>query len=910
MNYHAKSAADAMKELGARKNGLNADEISARRNKFGGNELTERSERGFFARVIAALKEPMLLILFVGFLITFFANIGKHFKTGDGDFTECFGILAAIVLSVSITLIMEGSSKKAFKALRGISDGAEVKVVRGGEVKFVPQKDIVCGDIVLIESGDKIVADGRLIESESLTVDESALTGESRSAKKDCSAVLPFGAPLAERVNCAYSGTFVTGGRGAMVVSAVGDNTEIGKIAGELSANIPENSPLNQKLAKLGKTVTAIGAVCALVVFVMSLIRLYFANNLSFDTVSDLFISCIVLIIAAVPEGLPTIVAVSLALNMIRLAKEKALIKKMIAAETTGAVSVICSDKTGTLTMNKMAVASVCGNDFCVEPDKVYKRILLENFVLNSTAYAVTKKRVEYFGSGTECALLAAAAKRGANVKMRDNFPVLCRAPFSSDKKFMLTAVKTERGARVYIKGAPEKVIEFCKVTEEQKRAFFSAIVGEQKKARRVLCFAHIDCEVERAEYYKSAVLSGATREFVYDGFCALVDPVRPEVKEAVKECKTAGINVKILTGDNLTTALAVARELKIADDDKSAVLASDLEKMSEEELIKALKKITVVARSTPIVKLKIVKALKKSGEVVAVTGDGINDAPAIRHADVGIAMGKSGSEITKEAADVVLLDDGFMSVVKAVSFGRNVYKNLQRFILFQLSVNVAALAFITASAIMGMPSPFNTLQLLWINVIMDGPPALTLGLEPPTKNLMRHKPVKRESGIVGKKTFLRILFAGVFIGGIMLWQYTGNFLGVSDAEKASATFTLFIFFQLFNAFNSRELGDASIFKNIGKNKIMVATFAGAFLVHLFIVQVAYKPFGLNPMGIATWLKCLAVSSTILIVSELGKAVYRLFKAKFAKDSDNLSEEKFAAFKTFAVKVNKNQSKA
>ena len=899
MNYHAKSAADVLKELGTSKNGLSKSEVSLRRIKFGSNELTPKAETGFIKRVIAALKEPMLVILLFGFLITFFANVGKHLKTGDGDFTECFGILAAVILSVSITLIMEGSSKKAFKALRGISDGTAVKVIRGGKVEFVPRKDVVRGDIMILESGDRISADGRILESESLAVDESALTGESRAAKKDGETVLGVGTHLAERVNTVYSGTFVTDGRGTVVVTEVGDNTEIGRIAGELSSDIPADSPLNQKLARLGKMVTALGAACAALVFVMSIIRLYFANNLSFDTVSELFISCIVLIIAAVPEGLPTIVAVSLALNMIRLAKEKALIKKMIAAETTGAVSVICSDKTGTLTMNKMAVAAVCGSDFCVEPDKAYKKALLENFVLNSTAEEYAKGEERFRGSGTECALLAAAEKRGAGVKMRKSFPVIYRVPFSSEKKYMLTAVKTGGGARVFVKGAPEKVLSFCDVTAEQKRRLFSAAGIQQKAARRVLCFAHFDCDIGDCEDGAAIAELIEKRKFIYDGFCALTDPVRPEVKKAVNECKEAGISIKMLTGDNLETALAVARELQIADDDKSAVLATDLEKMTEEELIKALKKITVVARSTPIVKLKIVKALKGSGEVVAVTGDGINDAPAIRHADVGIAMGKSGSEITKEAADVVLLDDGFMSVVKAVSFGRNVYKNLQRFILFQLSVNVAALAFITASAIMGLPSPFNTLQLLWINVIMDGPPALTLGLEPPDKDLMRHKPVKRSSGIVGAKTLWRIIISGVFVGGIMLKQYTSNFLGVADTEKAAATFTLFIFFQLFNAFNCRELGTDSIFENIGKNKVMVATFFGVFLVHFFIVQVAYKPFGLSPMGVASWLKCLALASSILVFSELGKAAYRAF-----------TSGGFVGNKTFAVKVNKNQIKA
>ena len=895
MDYHSTSADAALQRLFSTEKGLSDKEALSRINKYGKNELTKKADKSLFVRIISAIKEPMLMILMVGFIITFGANIGKAVKTGDGDFTECFGILAAVVLSVTITLVMEGSSKKAFNALKSVNGVLSVKVIRNGKTDFVPSNDIVVGDIILIESGDKIVADGRLIECESLSVDESALTGESHSVKKDALAVLPAGAHLAERVNCVYSGTFVAGGRGAFVVTATGDDTEIGRIAGELSTDIPEDSPLNKKLAKLGKTVTAIGAACASVVFATSLVRLILLNGVTFDSVSELFISCIVLIIAAVPEGLPAIVAVSLALNMIRLAKEKALIKKMIATETTGAVSVICSDKTGTLTANEMTVESVCGSDFCVDDKGAYKQVILENFVLNSLAEQANGSR-EYRGSGTECALLKAARVRGVTTDMRKRFPVIYREHFSSEKKYMITTVNTERCVRVYLKGAPEKVIPFCNMTDGQKARLLSAIKVHQTNARRVLCFAHFDTDLKEMSDVKSAIYERAEPPFVYDGFAALTDPVRKDVKDAVASCKAAGIKVKMLTGDNLTTALAVAKELGIAEDDHSAVLATDIEKMSEEELSKALKKITVVARSTPIVKLKIVKALKKNGEVVAVTGDGINDAPAIRHADVGIAMGKSGSEITKEAADVVLLDDGFSSVVKAVAFGRNVYKNLQRFILFQLSVNIAALTFITFSAILGLNLPFNTLQLLWINVIMDGPPALTLGLEPPSDALMRHKPVERNSKIVGKKAFIRILVNGLFVGGAMLCQTLYNFLGAKNSEKAAATFTLFIFFQLFNAFNCRELGAESVLKNAGKNKIMLATFIGVFLVHLFIVQVLYKPFGISPMSAGLWVKCLVVSSSMIVFSELGKWAYRAIKGGNQK--------------SFTLKVNKNQGKA
>lgn len=874
MNFQSKTAAECLSALKSEVKGLTSEEANRRLQQNGYNELSEKPEKGLFARIFSALKEPMLLILLFGFMITLGANIGKAIRTGDGDFTECFGILAAVILSVSITLIMEGSSRKAFLALKKISAVRSVKVYRDGKPALIPVKEIVKGDLVLFESGDKIVADGRLITSEELTVDESALTGESRAIKKDANAVLAVNTHLAERVNCVYSGTFVTAGRGAMVATAVGNDTEMGKIAGELTSAYENDSPLNKKLAKLGKTVTVLGAIAATIVFVFSVFRLIYSGNLNFDGVSDAFISCIVLIVAAVPEGLPTIVAMSLALNMIRLAKEKTLIKKMIATETAGAVSVICSDKTGTLTENKMTVVAVCAGDVLRRAEEIEKDVITENFVLNSTAEKTGGKN-KFIGNGTECALLSAAEKVGVSTELRKRYRVLFRLPFSSEKKYMMTAVEKDNIARVYLKGAPEKVLDFCDLTRAQKARILSGMETHQKNARRILAFAHFDEEGEDLTSEKD--IRG---KFIFDGYCALADPVRADVKEAVEDCKKAGIKLKMLTGDNPVTALAVARELGIAQSASEAVTSSDIESMTDEQLCAALKKIAVIARSTPTVKYRVVKALKKIGEVVAVTGDGINDAPAIRHADVGIAMGESGSEIAKEAADVVLIDDGFKNVVKAVEFGRNVYRNIQRFILFQLSVNVAALIFITACAILGTNMPFNTLQLLWINVIMDGPPALTLGLEPPSTNLMRFKPVKRSEPIVNRKTFLRILFNGVFVGVIMIYQHLYNFLGASEAEKNSTTFTLFIFFQLFNAFNCRELGDVSIFRNFGRNKIMLATFVGVFLTHFVIVQALYKPFGLRPMSFALWLKCAGVALTIVVVSECYKWIYRAVKDK------------------------------
>lgn len=873
MDYYTKTTDETVLLLSSdQEKGLTYKSVENNLIKYGKNVLSEKKKQSFISKVFCALKEPMLIILLFGFVITLGANLGKYLRTGTGDFVECFGILFAVILSVSITLIMERSSEKAFNQLSKIYDNVYLRVIRNGEVVMLLQDKIVVGDIVLLESGDKIVADGRLLESNSLSLDESALTGESLVVHKNADIVYEKSIPLAERKNMVYSGTFVTSGTGKMIVTATGDRSEIGNIAGTLKEKKEIESPLQQKLSKLGKNITLIGVVCAFLVFLVSFVRLLINGGLSFLSVQELFISCIVLIVAAVPEGLPTIVAVSLALNMFKMAKENALIKKMIATETAGAVSVICSDKTGTLTMNKMSVLSICTNEFCLSPESVSKEPLIQNFICNSTADILKRnKEFIYQGSGTECALIEAAIKGDKKLnynEYRKRFDLVDRVPFSSEEKYMITVIKNSDKTRSLIKGAPEKVLEMCNLTIAQKNKLLKDMEAHQRRARRILCFAHKDEGVDN---------------YVYDGYAVLMDKIRPEVFKAVKDCKKAGIKIKILTGDNLITAFAVGEELGVIDSESQVVNAKDIENLDDQNFKKILSRVSVIARSTPIIKLRVVKALKELGEVVAVTGDGINDAPAIKHADVGIAMGKIGSEITKEAADVVLLDDSFATIVKAISFGRNVYKNLQRFILFQLSVNFSALFFITIVAFLGLEQPFNTLQLLWINVIMDGPPALTLGLEAISEKLMEQKPVKRKDSIVSFKMLFRITFNSLLIGTVMLLQYLFNFLGVKESEKGSSTFTLFILFQLMNAFNSRELGSESIFKSIRKNKIMAGTFLCTFLIQIIIVQFAYPIFGILPLTFNTWIKLLLVSSSIIVISEISKLIYRLFRDSMAE---------------------------
>jgi len=890
MNFHSETVDNVLKNVGVNPNkGLSDARVLESHRKYGKNVITKRKPKGLLSRIFGALKEPMLIILMMSLCVALGANVGKMIKGGAFDFSECIGIFLAIVLSVGITLIMEGSSRRAFNALNKVYDKIAVRVVRNGETVFVNKSELAIGDVVLFESGDKVVADGRIISGVGVFADESALTGESAPIEKSAGAILSVETPLAERVNCLYSGTFVVNGSGKMVVTAIGDDAEIGKIAGELNETSDVASPLDKKLSKLGKTISVVGTLCAIIVFVVSLIKLSFAGELTFDSIQNLFISCIILIVAAVPEGLPTIIAVSLALNMIKLAKGNALIKKMTATETAGAVSVICTDKTGTLTKNKMSVVSVYAGEYRLPHGKLIPTALVQNFICNSTAEISVKQGKKHGrGSGTECALLEYYGKiKGVTsyVEYRKNHEILSREPFDSQKKFMITEIKTESGSRFLIKGAGEKVLPLCDITDGQRNKIYFDMEKHQKEGARVLCFAHKD---------------NGDGNYQYDGFVVLKDEIRKEVFDAVKSCRRAGVKIKMLTGDNYLTAFSVAREIGIAKNTSEVVSASDIENLSDDSLKKTLQKITVIARSTPKTKARIVKLLKEMSEIVAVTGDGINDAPAIRHADVGIAMGKTGSEITKETADVVLLDDGFDSIVKAIAFGRNVYKNIQRFIVFQLSVNLSALLFITVCAVFGFDSPFNTLQLLWINVIMDGPPALTLGLENAKNDVLNESPVRRDQSIVNKNMMIKIAFNGIFIAGIMLAQYFGNFLGCNTDELSSATFTLFIVFQLFNAFNSRELGSRSVFDGIGKNKIMLLTFVGVFLMQVFIVQVAHSAFGVHPLRFVVWLKILAVGVSIVVISEIYKFVYRKVKKRYSVD---WFFEKFKVRKT--EKVNK-----
>ena len=676
-----------------------------------------------------------------------------------------------------------------------------------------------------------------------------------------------------------YSGCFVSAGNGQMLVTGVGNDTEFGQIAQELSSIEKTTTPLQEKLDKLGKQITVLGASAAAIVFAIEVLQFVMNGQLNLDTVSDAFITSIVLIVAAVPEGLPTIVAVSLALNIIKMSKENALVKKMIACETIGCVNIICSDKTGTLTENRMTVQKIYTGGELIDPEQLKDEMLLKNYCINSNANISEEDGSwSFIGNPTEGSLLAAAAKAGVDYQeLRQAADIVRVFPFSSQNKDMSTIVRENGKEILYVKGNPEKIISLCTgISEEEKEKNFHLMEEFQNKAGRLLAFAHKELEGQYNDEEQDEVEQG----LIYDGFVVISDPLSPDVYESIRNCRSAGIEVKMLTGDNIRTARAIANELHMLDDDHIAVEAADIEKLTDEELKEALKKIQVIARSTPLVKMRVVKLLKEQGNVVAVTGDGINDAPAIKHADVGIAMGIAGTDVTKEASDMVLLDDSFSTIIKAVQWGRGIYENFKRFIQFQLTVNVSSVVVVICSILAGFSAPFTALELLWINIIMDGPPALTLGLEPIRPDLLKHKPTRRNENIISKKMLLRIFVNGIFISVIFMLQHFKNFLGAAPEEEATVLFTLFVLFQLFNAFNCRELDDTPMFKNLLKNKLMLGVFLLVLILQGIITQFGAAVFETVPLSAAMWGKMLLTAFTVIILNEGIKAVKRLFVRK------------------------------
>ena len=850
-------AEEVLRQLGAdRHRGLGEEAVQASRQAHGANELARPRQIGWLERIVEAFKEPMILLLVLALLIMVGVNVAHLFTDGHTEFAECVGVALAILLSVGISVGMEGRSAKAFEALRGMGADVRPRVLRDGKSLRIPQSELVVGDVMFVGTGDKLTADGRLIESSGLVADESALTGESAPVEKHAEAKVAETAPVAERPTMLYAGSYVTAGTGLMVVTAVGMHTEFGRIAAALADQNTGKTPLQERLTRLGKWVTLAGILAAVLVFAVQLGQDWFHHGaITWTAVGEAFISAIVLIVACVPEGLPTIVAMSLAINVLKMAKQSALVKKLIACETIGCVTFICSDKTGTLTENRMTLIALVGPDGeRTEP----KGDLLVNMCVNATADLASGGK-GFVGNPTEGALLVAAAKVGHDpAKLRAEADIVAVEPFSSDTKRMVTTLGGARALRL-MKGSPEAVLAACGLAGEARGAAEAAMASWQEQACRVLAFAHAEGE----------------GPFVYDGFAAIADPVREDVPPAIDACRTAGISVMMLTGDNLITATAIARSLGMLEGGHRAVTAAELETLDDAAFAEALKTVRVIARSTPSVKLRVVRTLKAQGESVAVTGDGINDAPAIKEADVGVAMGITGTEVTKEACDILLLDDAFATIVRAIRWGRGITDNFKRFILFQLTVNVSAVLVVLVAVILDEPPPFSPLELLWINIIMDGPPALCLGLERMSDDLLNRKPIRRDAPLVSRGMVMRMGLIGGLIAAVCLLQLKGvvDFLGVADAGNTAAlttaVFTLFVFCQLANALAARRPEGGNPFGGLLGNPALLCALLIAAALQWVIVTYGGGAFGTVALGAETWGRILLVAACVPILAAL-----------------------------------------
>nr|UWI51677.1 calcium-translocating P-type ATPase, PMCA-type [Clostridioides difficile] len=910
IKYYNVDKEDVTKDLSVNPDrGLSESEVNTRREKYGLNEFTPKEEGSFWDDLKESLSEPMIVILIIAAVVS--AVIGETH--------DAIGIVGAIAIGIAIGMITEGRSKKAADALSKMTENIEVKVLRDGEIHQISKSELVPGDIVYIETGDMVPADGRLIETINLKIREDMLTGESDDVSKKCDVVVPMeeieskGAlvvqePIpAKQINMVFGGTLVAYGRGALVVTSTGDSSEMGKIAQNLS-DADEQTPLQIKLGNLGGLIAKVSSAVAGLLFIFMVFQMVSKNVLnvdmsgilpfleSIDPVKTAFTVCVALIVAAVPEGLPTMINMTLAITMQKMAKINALVTKKEACETIGSVSVICSDKTGTLTENRMTVeVAYIDGRYIESSEEEINSYFEENCMINSTADVEhNDSDVKYLGSATECALLL-YYKNVDYRQVRKESNIVAQNPFTSDSKRMTSVIGQDNNHVLLSKGAPEVLLELCShiqrgkdivpITEGIKHEILEEIKKLQVKSMRTLGFAYKEisqAEEEAAVTAESDAMNVSAMEsdLVFSGFVGIRDPLRKDVIESVNTANKAGVSVKMLTGDNINTARAIGEELGLLKENMRAVEASYIDTLDDEELKQEIQTISIVARSKPDSKMRIVSALQKSGDVVAVTGDGINDAPALSKADVGIAMGISGTEVSKSAADIILTDDSFSTIVKGIKWGRGIYDNFQRFVQFQLTVNVIAFLVAIISQVMGQEMPFTTIQLLWVNIIMDGPPALALGLEPVRDHVLNRKPVDRKANIISKSMVYTIVLNAFYITAILMLQSTFNFLGVDEAHKGTVMFALFAFSALFNAFNCREFNADSIFPNFTHNKLALQIIVLTGIAQVIFTQLFQDFFNSVAMDVMTWVKVLCVAASVVVVNEVVKCVIRLVKPK------------------------------
>ena len=868
--------------------GLTDEQVKQSREQHGRNVLTPPQRTSLWKLYLDKYRDPIIQILLVAaFVSLILAFIEKNYM-------ETIGIFVTVFLATTVGFYFERDAAKKFNLLTALSEEQPVKVRRNGKVMEIPRHDVVVGDVVLVEVGDEVPADGELIVCNDLQINESTLTGEPVTEKS-----LEGGGDGAYPRNVILRSTMVMNGRGEFVVTAVGDATEIGKVAKKSTEQTSVETPLHMQLDKLAKMISKVGSVVSVAAFFIFLIHDILTNPAwggkdyfyMAEIVLKYFMMAVTLIVMAVPEGLPMAITLSLALNMRRMLKSNNLVRKLHACETMGAVTVICTDKTGTLTQNKMQVSAL-------ELKQGDEALLDTAIALNSTAELNDGKPI---GNPTESALLLWLDAQGKDYEeLRRQVNVLKQLPFSTERKMMATLAEVDGETYLFVKGAPEIVMKKCIIEDRMLRQSAEELDEWQHKAMRTLAFAYkkIEASIMRTSRTSTAEVVALldANDLQLQAIAAIADPIRPDVPAAVQECRHAGIEVKVVTGDTAATALEIGKQIGVFEDepenigadgsltslDQQMITGEEWEALSDEEAYERAKDIRVMSRARPTDKQRLVAMLQKRGEVVAVTGDGTNDAPALHYAHVGLSLG-SGTSVAKEASDMTLLDDSFKSIANAVMWGRSLYRNLQRFLFFQLVVNVAALLLVLGGSVIGTEMPLTVTQILWVNLIMDTFAALALASLPPSHEVMKEKPRKASDFIINKSIGFGILFCGIVFFLVMfalLVYCERRGKGGVDVHELTMFFTTFVMIQFWNLFNAKALmSHHTAFRHFLKDKGMILVLVLVLVGQWIIVTFGGEMFRTTPLSLHEWLLIIGSTSVVLWAGEL----WRAFKRMIAK---------------------------
>lgn len=876
--WHSSSVEEVSKKLKTNINiGLSEEEAQKRFERYGPNNLKEKKKESIFVKFIKQFNDFMIITLIIAAIIS--AVVSK--LNGEADYIDSIIIVAIVIFNAIMGLVQEQKAEKSLEALKKMS-APNAKVRRNGRVQEIDATMVVPGDIVILEAGNYVPADCRLINSYNLKIEESALTGETIPSLKDSSKILKENTAMGDLCNMVFATTIVVNGHGEAIVVETGMNTRVGKIAGMIIEDESPETPIQKKLAEVGKILAIACIIICVLIFVIGIFKKI--------PIIEMFMTSVGLAVAAIPEGLPAIVTIMLSIGVTKMAKKNSIIRKLPAVETLGSSSVICSDKTGTLTQNKMTVTEVRN---CFGRANSNERKFI--FELGTMCTDTTEERINgklgFVGEATEVAISNAAMEEGVSKSfLYDEMKRINDIPFDSKRKMMTTIHKYGNGYRIITKGAPDVLLKRCSncYSGGQIVPIFSKKddINEQnnqmaEKALRVIAVAYKDVE-------KLPEMQDVEKDLIFCGLIGMIDPPREGVKEAVRTCRRAGIKTVMITGDHLQTAKAIAKELGILKRGDLAIDGETLEKMSQHELEQNIMDYSVFARVSPEHKVRIVKAFQSTGAVVAMTGDGVNDAPALKNADIGIAMGKGGTDVAKNAADMILLDDNFVTIVEAVKQGRNIYDNIKKAIHFLISTNIGEIVTIFFGLVLGIKSPLLAIQLLWINLVTDSLPAIALGLEKEEKNIMSRLPRNPKKNLFADGLWWKIMIEGAMLGIFTLLAFSiGNRLYSVEVGRTMAFLTLGIL-ELVHSFNIKS--EESIFKiGVFENKYLIGALVLGVILQVIVVVVSplAQIFSLVPLTGIQWLYTVLIAIAPIPIVEIQKAVngYKFGRVVYAKNN-------------------------